>query len=244
MKGIGVARLIVIKHNPEKRYSFSNEVNSIIVAYADVQLHGFMCQKDWRNTVETGRGHVDVIKEEAEKIADYLQDKPVGFYEILAGFAYVERKVSYEYDEWESEWELLNPAIQPIKYEHLEKIADRHVLLEESICLLGIKLDSWLTDTSINYYMSKKEIKARQLLALTNMNDYMLKKSAYLCDLSGMTEKELDDAIHIAMLMYDSEGSEENQQEYKRKSYQKSLEIDKNVLYIEGVRSSMFDPEE
>jgi hypothetical protein len=247
LKGTGRVRLIVVKHNDQNYggiYRNSNP-NTITVISASFFPHGFICVKSWNNEISRPEYTEDMIREESEVIAESLEGHPNGFYEIVAGLGFTSWKTSYEYEEYDHQWCLLDPSINVIKYEHAAALDQYNVIGSESIDLMtqqgGFDRDKGViySDTMINQFMPKHEINARHAYTLTRLNNSYDRQS--LWDFAKMTEQELKDYIFMAMLQIDSESNLGPTEEKKHKL---ALIIDEDVLHWQDLRSGLFDSDD
>jgi hypothetical protein len=246
LKGTGTIRLIVVKHNDMNYGGIYRNTNpdTITIISATFFPHGFICHKTWNDEVSRPEYTEDMIREESEVVASHLEDQPNGFYEIIAGLGYTSWRTSYEYEEYEHEWDLLDPKIQSIKYEHAVKLDQYDVIRGETIDLmtrqtLHKEQRPDYADTAINQFMSRKEIKARHAFVLTKLYDNYT--STRLYEYTRMTEKELDDYIHMSMLTMDSESMMSDLQEKRHKL---ALIVDEDVNHCEELRHSLMDQED
>jgi len=175
------------------------------------------------------RWEEDLMREETETIAYYLEDKPLGFYEMI-GTVYVHEWTSgYEEVEYESELQIRDLKIQPLTFDQAGYFDDDDVLEEESIELTKLgELSGYLLsgyDCDIHPLMPVVDILRHQLNALMTIVSYCSYDGNRVSTRS-MSIDECELMIHMMMLEIDSNSEKSSNW---RKGGDLSRKIDEEV---------------
>ena len=112
MRHTAYIRLIVIKHLPQPRYTWStSEKRSVTI----LDTQSFVVGVE-RGAYNRGSAIEELNEGNCFEVEQLMIDKPCGYYEIVGDYYCMTWKCSYEYEEYESAWEIRNDKIAEIDY--------------------------------------------------------------------------------------------------------------------------------